>query len=431
MPTYRAGPAKGIITDRDCYLPAGAVSGRISYLLVLNKRGGPMTDKVTILFLAANPKDSTKLRLDEEIREIQSKIRASEFRDSFELVSRWAVRPLDLLQAFNEVSPDIVHFSGHGTQCAELILEADDGTVKPVSDSAIAALFKTVKDNIRLVLLNVCHSDTQAKAISQEVECTVAMNAAIGDEAAIVFSSTFYGALAFGRSVGQAFEQSRVALMLQGIPEERTPVLLTRPDVDSLLVSFVNRAPINPLLPPIALEIVRSAVAGNSPINFVRYDGGVAIVAGTKQFDCDGDLEKAALLEHAVTMLLQVGWLKLTDEGLYHVTYAGYEAVRQFSQQPSYRFSQIKDQMPGLLAEIKADLQREDGQFVREFFVTSKRHILGGSKKPRFVYYEEDHDNLRGKMDVLENASYLVDVTPGNTPIYRMTEEFVELVLAM
>jgi len=28
------------------------------------------------------------------------------------------------------------------------------------------------------------------------------MNAAIGDESAITFASTFYGALAFGRSVG-------------------------------------------------------------------------------------------------------------------------------------------------------------------------------------------------------------------------------------
>jgi hypothetical protein len=46
-------------------------------------------------FLAATPKDSSKLRLDQEIREIQDRIRAAEFRDSFELLSRWAVRPLD------------------------------------------------------------------------------------------------------------------------------------------------------------------------------------------------------------------------------------------------------------------------------------------------------------------------------------------------
>src|ERR1700730_18483498 len=108
-----------------------------------------MGEKMKILFLAANPKDSaTPLRLDEEIREIHSKIRAGEFRDSFELVSRWAVRPLDLLQVFNEVQPHIVHFSGHGSRKAELILENDEANAKPVSEAALVSLFKNVKDNV-------------------------------------------------------------------------------------------------------------------------------------------------------------------------------------------------------------------------------------------------------------------------------------------
>jgi len=388
-----------------------------------------MADKVKILFLAANPKDSSKLRLDEEIREIHSKIRAAEFRDSFDLVSRWAVRPLDLLQAFNEVQPDIVHFSGHGSRQAELILEDDAGNAALVSEVALTALFKNVNDNIRLVLLNACHSEDQAQAISRQIECTVGMSVAIGDEAAIVFASTFYGALAFGRSVGQAFEQGRTALMLQGIPEENTPVLLSRPETDALTVSFVNRRPVNPVLPAIALEILQSAVASNSPVTFARYDGGVAVLTGERQFDCRFDLEQAALLEHALTMLVQVGWLRETEQGSCYVTHAGYQAARQIQGPNRFRFIQIKEQMPGLIAEMKQDLQSESGKFVREFFVMSKRHVLGGSEKPRFTYYEEDHDNLRGKIDILENLGYIEDVTPKTVPIYRMNEEFVRLVL--
>jgi hypothetical protein len=388
-----------------------------------------VADKVRILFLAANPKDSSPLRLDQEIREIHAKIRAAEFRDSFELLSRWAVRPLDLLQAFNEVQPHIVHFSGHGSRKAELVLENDQGDAKPVSEAALVSLFKNVKDNVRLLLLNACHSEAQARAISQQIECTVGMSVAIGDEAAIVFASTFYGALAFGRSVGQAFEQGRTALMLQGIPEENTPVLLTRPGADALTVSFVNRRPANPVLPPIALEILQSAVASNTPVNFARYQGGVAVLTGAKQFDCHFNLEQAALLEHAVTMLVQVGWLKQTDRELFHVTLAGYEAARKLQGQASPSFLQIKEQMPALIAEMKKDLEGEDGKFVREFFVMSKRHVLGGSEKPRFVYYEEDHENLPGKIDILENRGYLTDVTTSNVPIYRMSEDFVQLVL--
>lgn len=392
-----------------------------------------MTEKVRILFLAANPKDSTKLRVDEEIREIHARIRAADFRDSFDLVSRWAVRPLDLLQAFNEVRPHVVHFSGHGTKHAELVLEDSDGSPKPVSEAALAALFRNVRDNIRLVLLNACHSESQALAISKEIECTIGMNAAIGDEAAIVFASTFYGALAFGRSVAEAHEQGRTALMLQGIAEESTPTLLVRPGADALRISFVNRKPNNPVLPPIALEILRAAVSENAPINYVKYDGGIAIQAGGTVQDCQFNLEQAALLDHAVTMLVQVGWIKQVDESQYHVTHTGYQAARRLQGQsgPDADFLEIKKLMPELIADFKDGLQQEDGQFVREFFVLgSKGHRLGGSEKPRFIFYEEDHNNLRGKLDILENRGYIVDVTPGNTPIYRMTEEFVRLVLA-
>jgi hypothetical protein len=390
-----------------------------------------MTEKIRILFLAANPKDTdtTQLRLGEEIREIGDKIRAADFRDSFDIVARWAVRPADLLQAFNEVRPHIVHFSGHGTEDAELILEDKDGNAKPVSEAAIGSLFQTAKDNIRLVLLNACHSEAQARAVSQQIECTVGMNTRIGDEAAIVFASNFYGALAFGRSVGQAFDQGRTALLLHGIPEENTPVLLARPGVDALRVDFVNRKPVNPVLPLIAFEILHSAVTSNSPVNFVRYDGGVTVLAGAKQFDCQFNLERAALLEHAVTMLIQVGWLKATDEELHHVTYAGYEAARKLQGQPPPAFLQVREQMPALIAQMKEALQTEDGKFVREFFILRSETASVNSSKPRFSFHENEHANLRGQIDVLENHGYLVNVTEGRTPIYGMTEEFVTLLL--
>jgi len=310
-----------------------------------------------------------------------------------------------------------------------LVLENDAGNAKPVSEAALTALFQTVKDDIRLVLLNACHSEAQARAISHQIECTVGMSVAIGDEAAIIFASTFYGALVFGRSVGEAFEQGRIALMLHGIPEETTPTLLVRPGIDALRVSFVNRKPANPILPPLSLEILQGAVSSNTPINLVRYGGGIAVVTGERSFDCNFDLEQAALLEHALNMLIQVGWIHETQVGLYHVTHAGYEADHRLKGQSEPGFFKVKEQMSSLIAEMKEDLQSESGQFVREFFVMSKRHTLAGSSKPRFIYYEEDHDNLRGKIDILESLGYVVDVTPGNTPIYRMTEDFVNLVL--
>jgi len=94
-------------------------------------------DRITILFLAANPARTDKLMLDEEIRAITEKIYASEFRDYLKVESYWAIRPDDLLQSFNRYKPHIVHFSGHGSQAGELILVDNNRLPKPVSIDAM------------------------------------------------------------------------------------------------------------------------------------------------------------------------------------------------------------------------------------------------------------------------------------------------------
>src|SRR5437868_10858442 len=70
--------------------------------------------KHTILFLAANPVGTDRLALDEEARAIQEELEGGGHRDQFELVTRWAARPLDLLRDLRRLKPTVVHFSGHG-----------------------------------------------------------------------------------------------------------------------------------------------------------------------------------------------------------------------------------------------------------------------------------------------------------------------------
>jgi hypothetical protein len=200
----------------------------------------PITMKQKILFLAANPTDETRLALDKECREIETKIRASEHRDSLELLTKWAVRPNDLLQYLHQYSPHIVHFSGHGSESEELILLDAHEEAKPVSKAALKQLFTTLKDNIRVVVLNACFSLPQAKAITEVIDCAVGMNQAIGDDAAITFAAAFYQAIGFGRSIKVAFESGKAALLLDGIPEENTPILLVRTGVDPANVFLIG-----------------------------------------------------------------------------------------------------------------------------------------------------------------------------------------------
>ena len=69
----------------------------------------------TILFLGANPKESKRLRLDEEVNKIEKGLERSKRRDQFRIVQKWAVTSDDLRRAMLDHEPEIVHFAGHGT----------------------------------------------------------------------------------------------------------------------------------------------------------------------------------------------------------------------------------------------------------------------------------------------------------------------------
>lgn len=193
---------------------------------------GQELNKVKTLFIAANPLRTERLQLDEEIRAITEKIRATEHRDLLELVSIWAARPDDLLQSLNMHKPQIVHFSGHGSRDGEIVLVDDRGLPRAISTQAIRMLFTTLKDNVRVIVLNACYSRSQAEAITEVIDCAIGMNGAIGDRASITFASSFYRAIGFGRSVQEAFDQGVTALLLAGVPGANKPDLLTRTGVD-------------------------------------------------------------------------------------------------------------------------------------------------------------------------------------------------------
>jgi hypothetical protein len=187
-----------------------------------------LPESITIAFFAANPLDQNKLRLDEEVRSIEENIRKSEHRDSIRLRSFWAVRPNDILQKLNESNPEIVHFSGHGSDRDELVLQSDNGDTKLVSKESIVHTMTTLSDHIRIVFFNTCYSHEQAKAVVKIVEAAIGMNNSISDDAAREFAAKFYSSIGFGLSVKTAFEQAKASLMLQGISEDNTPELFVQ-----------------------------------------------------------------------------------------------------------------------------------------------------------------------------------------------------------
>ena len=195
---------------------------------------------IKILFLAANPSDTTKLKLSEEIRAIDEKLRQTEYRDKFEIQQHWAVRVGDLSGYLLRHKPDIVHFSGHGSQANEIIIEDNFGNCQPISVEAFSQLFAIFKESIRCVLLNACYSLEQAKAIAKHIKYVIGMSKEISDCAAISFSSPFYQALGYGTDVKTAFELGRVQISLENLVEKDTPQLITFMD-QQILDSTINK----------------------------------------------------------------------------------------------------------------------------------------------------------------------------------------------
>jgi len=93
------------------------------------------------------------------------------------------------------------------------------------------------------------------------------------------------------------------------------------------------------------------------------------------------------------------------------------------------QFKEIKIKMPALIAAMKADLSEEKFQFVRVFALLGKEWPLPNLGEEYLSCFFEDHEGLQGKITVLENLGYVEDIALTSIKKYRMTGEFVKMVL--
>jgi hypothetical protein len=115
---------------------------------------------------------------------------------------------------------------------------------------ALIHLLGVLKDNLRLVFLSACHSNSLAKTLADIIPYTIGMGGAIADDAAIAFAAAFYRALGFGRSLQDAFDLGQNALMNLQFPEDHTPRLYSRKgaaDPAKLVLAGPSIAPLRAL----------------------------------------------------------------------------------------------------------------------------------------------------------------------------------------
>jgi len=190
-----------------------------------------MNARFKLLFLSANPAGTQLLRTDQELRDVDARIRAALAPDRFEIVVATAARRDQLLRQMLEHCPDIVHFSGHGDSKRGIILEDQHGRAAPVGGASLASLFSIVRGKPSIVVLNACSTKRTARAFRNVVDYTIAMNGPIRDISAIAFASAFYDALARGLHVPAAFGAGLSQLQLLKLPSKTTPELFVAPGV--------------------------------------------------------------------------------------------------------------------------------------------------------------------------------------------------------
>lgn len=217
-----------------------AIEGRTKELeervIAAERQAAP--PEVAVLFLASSPEDQAPLRLDQETREIEKRVRASELRDSIWFRSRMARQLPDLIEDLNEVKPVILHFSGHGSDAA-LVFEDEQGRTRPLDNERLMKLLETAAGDVRLVVFNSCDSAEQAKLAVARVDLAIGMDTAIDDADAKVFAGQLYSSIGYGLSVGEAFRQAKLQVDLTG-GEGEGPTLHCAKGIDPDLVVLVN-----------------------------------------------------------------------------------------------------------------------------------------------------------------------------------------------
>lgn len=254
----------------------------------------------TILILAANPKDTSRLRLDQEVREIDNGLQRARRRDEFTLKQVWAVRRSDFRRAMLDTKPNIVNFCGHGSGEEGIAFEDEIGQAKLISTEALSSFFELFADTVECVVLNACYSEVQAEAIAKHIPHVIGMNKAIGDSAAIEFAVAFYDALGAGKTIEFAYKLACNAIQLLDLPENLTPILKsTRHPSEQVIQKEKPRLSfhLTPKLPCLLLLDISGSMNG-TPIH--------ALSMGL-QFFVDDLLDNPVTLERVELALITFG----------------------------------------------------------------------------------------------------------------------------
>jgi hypothetical protein len=195
--------------------------------------------KKTILFVAANPIDTTRLRLDEEFRSI----RAILSRDRFDIIPLFATRIEDFISELLSSNPSIIHLSMHGKGEDGIIFENKTGNSKPIRNDDLVQLISRCVTQTECIVFNACFSEIQAKMLANTIEYVIGMDDQIDDIAAIEFSKAFYEGYDKREDIEFAYNLGCIGMQIAGNSNQLIPTLLRNNNlaINSIGISSQNK----------------------------------------------------------------------------------------------------------------------------------------------------------------------------------------------
>ena len=179
-----------------------------------------------VLFMVADDSAASHLQLGQESTAIKTALsqqqtymwEAAQYVPGFE-----SPFVKDVLS--REDPPTILHVIGHDNG-PDALLESSGKGDRKSAPARLAESLRRAAPNLRCLILSRCYAEEQAAAIATVVANVIGVHADLG-QAATSYAVDFYKSLNAGRSVADAHEIACNRARLEGVTEDRLPVLLT------------------------------------------------------------------------------------------------------------------------------------------------------------------------------------------------------------
>lgn len=162
----------------------------------------------TVLLVAAEPHNHTRTRAAAALDAIKSAVereQGSAMRQSIRDVG--AMRTSELLRELDQAQPDILHISAHGGDDGRLALEDERGVLREIDAGTFVATLRAAKIRPSLIVVTACYSSELSNALLGIADCVITGIAKVPYQSTVPFCRGFYGSLARGHSIADAFEQ--------------------------------------------------------------------------------------------------------------------------------------------------------------------------------------------------------------------------------